>query len=428
VDDIKDDTKFEIFEDMLKHELFKKDHNLGQKLVIFSESMDTVNYLAARLNRKDVLTISAKNRDKLYKTIMENFDAKSEVRKDEYNIIITTDVLAEGVNLHRSNIVINYDTPWNSTKLMQRIGRVNRIGSESKEIYNYVFYPSRRGNQIIKLNQIALSKIQTFHSTFGEDNQIYSREEIIDRNLDKLFTEGVKAEKADFNEEIPFYEELCSLYQNNRREYNRIAKISLRSRTGREAKEVEGVVLSQDTLVFLKTNVRKCFYRASNTSVEELSMIDALKYFKSAPEEPKVNRIDEHHDHVQKALAAFKGQRAQEHVAEEVQIAQATSTLGAQVNIATNLINLFLPEIQDQLLYSQVVQLRVLAERGVITSIASRLQRMQKELQRGTLKRDEALAQIIDLAKKYNAYYLNEEELSKEIETEAQIILSESFK
>ena len=178
----KDDSKFAKFNDILKHELFKKSHNPGQKLVIFSESVDTVEYLQRRIDRDDVLVITAANRNKLFRTIQENFDAnyKKSSRKDDYNIIITTDVLAEGVNLHRSNIIVNYDTPWNSTKLMQRIGRVNRIGSEGKEIYNYVFYPSREGDKVIKLKQIALSKIQTFHTTFGEDNQIYSQEEIID--------------------------------------------------------------------------------------------------------------------------------------------------------------------------------------------------------------------------------------------------------
>ena len=49
--------------------------------------------------------------------------------------MITTDVLAEGINLHRSNIIINYDLPWNPTKIMQRVGRVNRVGSKNKEIY-----------------------------------------------------------------------------------------------------------------------------------------------------------------------------------------------------------------------------------------------------------------------------------------------------
>ena len=265
----KDDSKFAKFNDILKHELFKKSHNPGQKLVIFSESVDTVEYLQRRIDRDDVLVITAANRNKLFRTIQENFDAnyKKSSRKDDYNIIITTDVLAEGVNLHRSNIIVNYDTPWNSTKLMQRIGRVNRIGSEGKEIYNYVFYPSREGDKVIKLKQIALSKIQTFHTTFGEDNQIYSQEEIIDRNLDKLFNEGIKKEEGEFNEEIPFYEELRSLYLNNRREYNRIAKMSLRSRTGRMPRDVEGVQLSDDTLVFLKTNMRKCFFRVNDVDV-----------------------------------------------------------------------------------------------------------------------------------------------------------------
>lgn len=425
-----DDSKFAKFNDILKHELFKKDRNPGQKLVIFSESKDTVEYLHKRLNRKDVLVIDSGNRNKLFKTIQENFDAnyKRSLRKDDYNIIITTDVLAEGVNLHRSNIIINYDTPWNSTKLMQRIGRVNRIGSEGKNIYNYVFYPSRQGNKIIKLNQIALSKIQTFHSTFGEDNQIYSQEEIIDRNLEKLFTEGLQAEKGEFNEEIPFYEELRSLYLNNRREYNRIAKISLRSRTGRESREIDGVTLSQDTLVFLKTNMRKSFFRASDESVEELSVVDALKYFKADTTEEKTDRIEHHHDHVLKAIDKFKQLRGQEQVEQEAQTQQAGSVMGAQVGMAANLLNLFLPEIQDQTIYQQVVQLRILAERGVITVIAKRLQRMTKEMQRGKLSHDDALSQIIDMAKKYNAYYLSAEELKHETETEAEIILSESFK
>ena len=425
-----DDSKFAKFYDILKHELFKRDRNPGQKLVIFSESVDTVNYLARRINREDILVISAENRNRLFKTIQENFDAnyKKSARKNDYNIIITTDVLAEGVNLHRSNIIVNYDTPWNSTKLMQRIGRVNRIGSEGRNIYNYVFYPSRQGNRIIKLNQIALSKIQIFHSTFGEDNQIYSQEEIIDRNLERLFTEGMKAERDEFNEEIPFYEELRALYVNDRREYNRIAKMSLRSRTGRGPRRVDGVLLSEDTLIFLKTNMRKCFFRSSDESIEELSVVDALKYFKADKDEEKVERIEQHHDHVRKALEKFQQLRSQEQVEQETNAQQVGSSMGVQVGMAANLLNLFLLEIQDPTLYQQVVQLRILAERGVITVIAKRLQRMHKDMTRGRLKRDEALSQIIEMAKKYNSYYLSYEELRHEAETEADIILSESFK
>ena len=424
-----DDSKFAKFNELLKHELFKSDRNPEKKLVVFSESVDTVDYLKRRINRKDVLVISAQNRNKQFKTIRENFDANYKQKLNEYNIILTTDVLAEGVNLHRSNVIVNYDTPWNSTRLMQRIGRVNRIGSASKHIYNYVFYPSREGNKQINLNQIALSKIQSFHSTFGEDNQIYSQEEIIDRNLSKLFEEGVNEQKKDINKELPFYEELRTLFKTNRQEYNRIAKISLRSRTGRESKTINGVTLSEDTLVFLKTNFRKVFFLVSE-SAQEISVLDALNYFKATKDEKPVTRISNHHKHVEKALTKFRTIQD-----EEIRIQETSqkdiSNLGAQVSTAINLLNNFMNEIGDNDLYIKVAHLKTLVERGVITYIAKRLQRIQKDLRRtggkARMTHDGAFSEIITMAQKYAPYYIAEETMLNQQETDAEIILSESF-
>lgn len=423
-----DDSKFAKFEELMKHEFFKSDRNPEKKLVVFSESVDTVEYLQRRINRLDVLVISAKNRNQQFKTIRENFDANYKNKLNDYNIILTTDVLAEGVNLHRANVIVNYDTPWNSTRLMQRIGRVNRIGSASKHIYNYVFYPSREGNREINLNQIAVSKIQTFHSTFGGDNQIYSQEEILERNLSKLFDEAVKDQKKDFNKELPFYEELRALYQNNRREYNRIAKLSLRSRTGRMPRTVEGVTLAGDTLVFLKTNFRKVFFLVSENA-EAISVLDALNYFRATKEEHPAQRIETHHKHVGMALEKFR--RMQD---EEIQLQETSGedigNVGAQVSIATNLLSKFMREIDDSDLYLKVAQLKILAERGVITYIAKRLQRIQKNLKRDGkthMTHDEALEEIIAMAKKYAPYYMAEESMLNGQETDAEIILSESF-
>ena len=424
-----DDSKFAKFNELLKHELFRSDRNPEKKLVVFSESVDTVDYLKRRINRKDVLVISAQNRNKQFKTIRENFDANYKQKLNEYNIILTTDVLAEGVNLHRSNVIVNYDTPWNSTRLMQRIGRVNRIGSASKHIYNYVFYPSREGNKQINLNQIALSKIQSFHSTFGEDNQIYSQEEIIDRNLSKLFDEGVNEQKKDINKELPFYEELRTLFKTNRQEYNRIAKISLRSRTGRESKTINGVTLSEDTLVFLKTNFRKVFFLVSENA-QEISVLDALNYFKATKDEKPVDRISNHHKHVEKALTKFRTIQD-----EEIRIQETSqkdlSNLGAQVSTAINLLNNFMNEIGDNDLYIKVAHLKTLVERGVITYIAKRLQRIQKNLRRtggkARMTHDEAFSEIITMAQKYAPYYIAEETMLNQQETDAEIILSESF-
>ena len=424
-----DDSKFAKFNELLKHELFRSDRNPEKKLVVFSESVDTVDYLKRRINRKDVLVISAQNRNKQFKTIRENFDANYKQKLNEYNIILTTDVLAEGVNLHRSNVIVNYDTPWNSTRLMQRIGRVNRIGSASKHIYNYVFYPSREGNKQINLNQIALSKIQSFHSTFGEDNQIYSQEEIIDRNLSKLFEEGVNEQKKDINKELPFYEELRTLFKTNRQEYNRIAKISLRSRTGRESKTINGVTLSEDTLVFLKTNFRKVFFLVSENA-QEISVLDALNYFKATKDEKPATRISNHHKHVEKALTKFRTIQD-----EEIRIQETSqkdlSNLGAQVSTAINLLNNFMNEIGDNDLYIKVAHLKTLVERGVITYIAKRLQRIQKNLRRtggkARMTHDEAFSEIITMAQKYAPYYIAEETMLNQQETDAEIILSESF-
>lgn len=425
-----DDSKFAKFEVLLKNELFNKDKNKEGKIVVFSESVDTVEYLASRIGRDDVLVISAKNRNQQYKTIRENFDANCKTKKNDYNIILTSDVLAEGVNLHRSNIIVNYDTPWNATRLMQRIGRVNRIGSKSDTIYNYVFYPSRQGNKEIKLNQIALSKIQTFHTTFGEDNQIYSTEEIIDRDLDKLFQEGIKQEQEDRNLELPYYEELRSLYQQNRREYKRIERLSLRSRTGREPREIEGEKLSEDTLVFLKTNFRKIFYLVSDEQTKELSVLDAFKYFKAGPEEKAVERISQHHDHVEKAVQKFKASKEEELHEEESNQSQR-SNLGAQVTTAISLINSMMPHVDDGDTRLKLVQLKELTERGTITYIAKRLQRIQKDLQRqGSSKAkmtfEDALKQVLEMANHYSAYY--RESQKAEEESDATIILSESFK
>ena len=182
---IKDDPKLETFMFKLESEFFAKDknnpHSLNdQKLVIFTEAIDTVSILQKKLKNTShkILAITAGNRDAMRETIKSNFDANYDgTQKNEYDILITTEVLAEGVNLHRSNVIVNYDTPWNSTRLMQRIGRVNRIGSKEDFVYVYNFFPSSQGDAQLELVKKALTKLQAFHTVFGEDSQVFSHEE-----------------------------------------------------------------------------------------------------------------------------------------------------------------------------------------------------------------------------------------------------------
>src|SRR5690606_25830053 len=232
---VEQDPKLDAFLITLKDELLNQQINPTGKLVVFTESTDTANYLTeeveAFLNTK-VLNVSSDNRSKIFETIHENFDANYiGSKKNDYSIIITTDVLAEGVNLHRANVIVNYDTPWNATRLMQRIGRVNRIGSVAGVIYNYNFYPSQQGDEEIRLYNNALIKLQGFHSAFGEDAQIYTHEEMLEQF--KLFEEGLP---DDEDKRLHYLRFIREFKDKNPKEFKRIKAFPLKARTGRNNK------------------------------------------------------------------------------------------------------------------------------------------------------------------------------------------------
>lgn len=191
-DAISYDPKLEVFKQRLNTVLFDPATNTSGRLVIFSESIDTVNAIRESAEHLGfagkVLTVTAKNRKEVEPLIRENFDANfTGEKKDDYRILVTTEVLAEGVNLHRANCILNYDTPWNATRLMQRIGRVNRIGSAASHVYVYNFMPSAEGDRLIKLVETAYTKLQTFHTLFGEDSKVFTAdEEVAHYGLSKM--------------------------------------------------------------------------------------------------------------------------------------------------------------------------------------------------------------------------------------------------
>lgn len=205
-----EDPKYDAFKDSLKTELFDSEINTSGKLVIFSEAIGTVESLARAVKARHhkPLMITAANRDDLEKTIEENFDANYQGEwKDDYDVIITTEVLAEGVNLHRANVILNYDTPWNSTRLMQRIGRVNRIGSKEPNIYVYNFMPSAQGDSQIKLVRKAHTKLQSFHTLFGEDSKIYTEEEDVYNYPIQQAADGEESPMQKYIYELKQYKE-----------------------------------------------------------------------------------------------------------------------------------------------------------------------------------------------------------------------------
>lgn len=289
---IKDDPKLETFMFEMGQTFFNKEINnpnspAEKKLVIFTEAIDTVNVLQKKLKntRYRVLAITANNRDAMRDTIQANFDANYKgTHKNDFDILITTEVLAEGVNLHRSNVIVNYDTPWNSTRLMQRIGRVNRIGSKEEFVYVYNFFPSAQGDAQLELVKKALTKLQAFHTVFGEDNQVFSHdEEVISHGLIQLAVDESETPSTRFIDYLRRYKD------ENPEEYNRINAFPYGIISTKRATE-------HQILFHLKANEHDTglYYKTKQDGeTYQLSPIEIAELFECKPDEPLVLPIPE---------------------------------------------------------------------------------------------------------------------------------------
>ena len=297
------DPKLDEFLRRLDTELFDRQINHeGKKLVVFSESKETTSYLLGRLAQAGytrVLTVSSENRAERMPTVRANFDANADEKTNDYDILLSTEVLAEGVTLHRANIIVNYDTPWNSTRLMQRVGRVNRIGCVAPRIYIYNFYPTTCVDDDIELRKKAIMKLQAFHTALGEDSQIYSETEEVDTF--GLFDRSPEEEERD--ERLALLMELRQFRQQHPEEFRRIKGLPLRARVGRaDAPRANG------TVTFIRSHRRDAFYRVRpDREIEEIALLEAAREFRALdPAEKAIPLHAAHHEHVNAALDSFK--------------------------------------------------------------------------------------------------------------------------
>ena len=417
---IERDPKLEVFIAQLNSQFLNSETNGEGKLVIFSESKDTVDYLSKALTdggRKDVLVISSENRKEKYETIVSNFDANLAVGKqlNDYNIIISTEVLAEGVNLHRSNVIIHYDTPWNSTKLMQRIGRVNRIGTKANAIYNYVFYPSAQGDSQIHLNKTAFMKIQAFHTAFGEDNQVFSTSEILDEV--KLFSGTFKEEE---DERLKFLYFLRNFKKENRAWFDKINKMPLKSRAGRNSININKPELQNGTAAFLKTDKKFEFYWvADNSEPLEITPVEAFKIFEAGDNERNAELITDHHEHVNHAIDHF------EIIENKLIYSQIDpAALGKVAQSAKKFLSDIVkyPQLSEKQ-KENIQKIIILIDIGKYTNLPTDIDKLQKK----KMNLLAAISEIDKIAQQYNVDLSDAQKGKKEKVQKPVLIISESF-
>ncbi|MGC9081483.1 helicase-related protein, partial [Sulfurihydrogenibium sp.] len=176
---LEEDPKAEALIKYIEETLNKKE-NPKRKIIIFSEYRDTVKYLKEKLKKFRVLTVEGHISHNLIKTIKKNFDASldKEDWEDDYDILLATDRISEGFNLARAGVVINYDIPWNPVRVIQRLGRINRIGQKVFDnLYIVNFFPTEKGEEHTRQKEIAQNKLLLIHNSIGEDAKIFSPDE-----------------------------------------------------------------------------------------------------------------------------------------------------------------------------------------------------------------------------------------------------------
>jgi len=188
---------------------------------------------------------------------------------------------------------------------MQRIGRVNRIGTRAKFIYVYNFYPTDNAENQIHLSNIAIKKLQAFHTAFGEDNKIYSLIEEVGEGA--LYGSKIVEEESEIQK---YLVELREYRKALPKEYKKIQNLPLRARVGRNNTSVvqDKYPIPGSTIAYLKSkNHPGVFYYVSKeNTLDELSFIEAVRIVKCVPEERPIALHLQHHAHVQQSLEHFE--------------------------------------------------------------------------------------------------------------------------
>ena len=274
---ITQDPKLDKFVELLSKDKILKQH----KLIVFTESKETADYLEGKLNPKfdnKVMAFSSKSSELTRTKIIENYDAnlKKQNQKDDIRILISTDILSEGVSLHRSNIVINYDIPWNPVRMMQRVGRVNRVSKNPPfdEIYTYNFFPAGPINENIRLEEADESKIKAFIEMLGNDARLLTDEEIKSHDLFMKLTSKkiITGEDEEDNPELKYLIFLRDLRDNQKELYDKVKRLPKKARTARKYEGNKNSVLT----FFRKGKLRKIFQTKGN-SVEEVDFFAGAK-------------------------------------------------------------------------------------------------------------------------------------------------------
>lgn len=290
------------------------------KLILFTESKETAEYLAKNVNKahpNEALCFTGGSGEATRQIVIQNFDAKARRQKNDYRILISTEVLSEGVNLHRSNVVINYDIPWNPTRMMQRVGRINRVDTKFDTIHTFNFFPTRQANDEIKLKEAAVVKINAFLTLLGGDAALLTEgepvgsHELFNRLVSKKTVTG---EDEDETSELKYLTLIKNIRDNQPDLFEKIKRLP------KKARSAKSLTRPSDTLspwergrgeggalvtYFRRGKIQKFFLVAKETESTELDFITTAQLLESESTETRQKLPEGYFDLLDKNKEAF---------------------------------------------------------------------------------------------------------------------------
>ena len=260
-----------------------------RKVIIFSEYVDTVRELEPILEGAfpgKVFTVAGQLGTQKEKEMLANFDASLAESKqaDDFDILLASDKISEGFNLNRAGLIVNYDIPWNPTRVIQRVGRINRIGKKVfAELRIQNFFPTEKGADVVKSRQIAADKMFMIHNTLGEDAQIFDTEET--PSASSLYTK-LNANPEDTETESSFTEirrMLAEIEAAHPEVLEKVKKCAPRVKTAKGAEN--------DWLTVFTLKGRDLFAQGrpeAGKQTEEISIEDAIERIRCEYDTPRI--------------------------------------------------------------------------------------------------------------------------------------------
>ena len=263
--------------------------NEDRKIVVFTEYSDTADYLYDQLkNQFRAFKYSASDASKKNSEIIrENFDAGYQTQKNDFDLLIATDAISEGYNLHRAGTVFNYDIPYNPTRVIQRVGRINRINKKVfDQLFIYNFFPTVTGEVETRVRQISTLKIAVIQALLGEDTMVLTSDEELQSFYSKEFLDEMEKEN-ELSWDSKYRNLLDTISSSNPKLIQESIDLPKRTRIRRSGKETNGVVVFGR-----KGNDYSFKFGTDQIEVDSITTPEAIRLFESSEEE-KAQEVSE---------------------------------------------------------------------------------------------------------------------------------------